>query len=317
MNAPLVSIIIPCYNAAPWVGATIESALAQTWRATEIIVIDDGSTDNSCTLANRFAPRGVRTFTQANRGASAARNHGLRVARGEFIQFLDADDLLSPDKIEAQVELLHVRPPGAVASCAWGRFTGDPAGARFVDSTVFRDFEPLEFLLLAAGTENSMMHPAAWLCPRKVLDAVGPWDETLSLNDDGEYFCRVLLGAAGIAFSSKGKSYYRSAVPGSLSRRRSNEALKSQFRSLQLVSEHLFSREQSQRVRQALANQWQRFIYDFYPMPSDLVREAERFVANFGGSRLRPTMGPRTACLARILGWRAVYRLLRFLRDER
>src|SRR4051812_14036077 len=94
MSAPLVSILIPCRNAEPWLAATLESALAQTHPATEIILVDDGSTDGSLELAHSFAARGVRIATQANAGASAARNHAFRESRGEFIQFLDADDLI-------------------------------------------------------------------------------------------------------------------------------------------------------------------------------------------------------------------------------
>ena len=143
-------------------------------------------------LARALHARGVQVVDQPNQGASAARNHGLRLARGDFIQFLDADDLLSPAKIERQLALLAQRPAGTVASCAWGRFRGDPAEARFTDTAVFHDFAPLDFLVLA-GESGLMMHPSAWLVPRAVAERAGPWNETLTLNDDGEYFCRVLL----------------------------------------------------------------------------------------------------------------------------
>src|SRR5690606_5350603 len=121
----LVSIIIPCYNAARWLPATLESALTQTWPATEIIVVDDGSSDDSLAIARGFAPRGVKVISQTNRGASAARNRGLAEARGDFIQYLDADDLLSPRKIELQLARLASAPADAVATCRWGRFEQD------------------------------------------------------------------------------------------------------------------------------------------------------------------------------------------------
>ena len=208
--SPLVSIIIPAYNAGPWLAQTLESALAQTWPNTEIIVINDGSRDNTLATAKNFEVRGVRVIDQPNLGASATRNHGLRLARGDFIQFLDADDLISPGKIAAQASLLAQRPAGTIAACAWGRFGDDPATAQFVDDAVFRDFLPLDFLVLAGDT-GAMMHPSSWFVPRAVADRAGPWDESLSLNDDGEYFCRVLLASAGMAFEPTGRSYYRSA----------------------------------------------------------------------------------------------------------
>src|ERR1019366_7971915 len=136
MPTPLVSILIPCYNGAPWLAATLESALTQTWRNTEVILVDDGSTDDSRAIAQGFAPRGVQLIAQPNAGDSAARNRALRAARGDYFQFLDADDLLSPGKLAAQLDLLAYREPGTVASCAWGRFTTDPAGAHFVDRPV-------------------------------------------------------------------------------------------------------------------------------------------------------------------------------------
>ncbi|HET7537953.1 MAG TPA: glycosyltransferase, partial [Candidatus Didemnitutus sp.] len=108
--SPLVSIIIPCYNAERWLAATLESALAQTWSAKEIIFVNDGSTDRSLALARSFESRSVRVIDQPNRGASAARNAGLRAAQGELFQFLDADDLLSRGKVAAQVALLAARP---------------------------------------------------------------------------------------------------------------------------------------------------------------------------------------------------------------
>src|SRR5207344_1733600 len=91
---PLVSILVPCYNSQAWIDRTLESALAQTYPRCEIIVVDDGSTDGTLTRMRGYEARGVRVVTQANRGASAARNRAQAEASGELIQFLDADDLL-------------------------------------------------------------------------------------------------------------------------------------------------------------------------------------------------------------------------------
>jgi glycosyltransferase involved in cell wall biosynthesis len=312
---PLVSVIIPCYNAAPWLAQAVESALAQTWPQTEIIVIDDGSTDNSLAIARTFEPRGVHVVAQTNAGASAARNHGLRLARGDFLQFLDADDLISGGKVAAQVALLANRPNGALATCAWGRFSSDPAQASFVDHAVFRDFAPLDFLLLAAET-GAMMHPSAWLVPRAVADRAGPWNESLSLNDDGEYFCRVILASDGMAFCADtgARSLYRSGLRQSLSRQRSSRARISQFRSLELIERHLLAAEDTPRLRKALACQWRRFVHDFFPAPTDLIRFAEtRAAALDGGAVGVPPMGPKTAALARLIGWRNTWRLKYYL----
>lgn len=312
---PLVSIIIPCHNAALWLAATLESALAQTWPQKEIILVDDGSTDDSLTIARQYEQRGVTVFSQPNRGASAARNAGLRAAHGDFLQFLDADDLLTPGKIGAQIELLSSKPAGTLATCAWGRFHTDPAMARFVDDVVFRDFAPMDFLILA-GQTGAMMHPSAWLVPKEVATAAGPWDESLSLNDDGEYFCRIVLAATDLAFCSSvtARSLYRSGLAGSLSQQRSERARRSQFRSVELITAQLLRCQDSPRVRQACAGHWRRFIHDFFPSPPDLIAKAEASVRELGETVGRPSMGPRTAFAAALLGWRNVWRLKYLLR---
>jgi glycosyltransferase involved in cell wall biosynthesis len=311
---PLVSILIPCHNAAPWLAQTLESALTQTWTHKEIIVVDDGSSDNSAAIVHTYAGRGVRLITQENRGAAAARNHAIREAHGDFFQFLDADDLISPDKISAQLDVLGARPAGTIASCAWGRFADDPAAARFIDEAVFRDFAPVDFLVLSART-GAMMHPSAWLVPRPVAERAGPWDESLTLNDDGEYFCRVLLASSGLAFTPGARSYYRSGLPGSLSQRRDERSRRSQFRSIESIARRLLAAEDSPRTRRAGANYYQRFLHDFFPAPRALMRTAAARVAELGGTDLdRPAMGPRTAALARFIGWKNVWRLKHWLR---
>lgn len=306
--SPLVSILIPCHNAAPWLSATLESALAQTHPRTEIILIDDGSTDDSLIVARTFEPRGVHVITQNNSGASAARNHALQLARGDLLQFLDADDLLTPDKIAAQVSSLASTSSDSVATCRWGRFTTDPAAAAFVDDAVFRDFAPIDYLLAHTGAAR-MMHPAAWLVPRAIADRAGPWDEALTLNDDGEYFARVALASCRLVFSPTGASLYRSNLPSSLSRRRSRPALESVFRSVALIAGHLQRAEDSPRVRRALADYWQRLVFEIYPEGPDLCRRAEAEARVLGGSTLPPATGGREQFVARFLGWKLARRL--------
>jgi glycosyltransferase involved in cell wall biosynthesis len=307
----LVSVIIPCYNVEPWVGAAVSSALAQTWPDTEVIVVNDGSTDGTAAVLRGLAGPRVRVLEQANLGAAAARNAGLREARGEFIQYLDGDDLLAPQKLARQLPMLS--GAGSVCTCLWARFQGDPAGAAAEDSPLARDLDPVDFLLLhAAG--GHMMHPAAWLVPRPIAGAAGPWDESLSLNDDGEYFARVCLASRRIVCAREPLSLYRSHLRGSLSGRRDRRSLESLHRSCRLVAAHLSRAEESPRVRRALADYFQRLEYETYPDAPDLCADAARRVRELGGSSLRPSMGARQALLARLVGWRLARRAARMLR---
>jgi glycosyltransferase involved in cell wall biosynthesis len=304
----LVSIIVPCYNAERWLGATLDSALAQTWPAVEIIVVDDGSIDGSLARAREFAARGVRVATQPNRGASAARNHGLRLATGVFVQFLDADDLLAPDKIERQMSRLADAPANCVASGPWGRFQDDPSAAIFTCEENWRDDEPVAWLA-ANFAGRGMMAPIAWLTPRNVIDAAGPWDEHLSLNDDGEFFCRVLLASAGIRFCADARSYYRSNIAGSLSQRTSPAAWQSAWLSHELCARHLLAREDSPRTRRACADFFQRLAFAVYPDNPTLAAQCEAESKKHGGSEQQPGGGPVFALLRGLLGWRAARRV--------
>src|SRR4051794_15684167 len=101
---PLVSILIPAYNSQEWIAETIDSALKQTWANKEIIIVDDGPKDQTLEIAKRYEPQGVRVVSQPNQGAAVARNTAFALAKGDYIQWLDADDVLDPHKIEYQIQ---------------------------------------------------------------------------------------------------------------------------------------------------------------------------------------------------------------------
>ena len=106
----LVSVIIPCYNSEAWLGETLASVIGQTWKQLEIILVDDGSGDSTAIIIRQFEalhPELVKTVFGPNQGAASARNAGLALAKGDYIQYLDADDLLLPDAIAARVEALE------------------------------------------------------------------------------------------------------------------------------------------------------------------------------------------------------------------
>ncbi len=305
---PLVSILIPCYNAAPWLAQALSSALHQTWQHIEIIVVDDGSTDQSLAIAQSFRSSKLKVIAQPNQGASTARNHALRQAQGNFVQYLDADDVLAPDKVERQIDRLRSDHSDCVASGAWARFSTHPSEAVFRPQPLWADMKPIDWLI-CAWNGNWMMHPAAWLIPRTIVDRAGAWDESLSLNDDGEYFCRVVLASREIKFCPNARTYYRSNIQGSLSGLKSAAAWRSLWRSIQLDQMHLFQQENSTRTRRACANRLQRLLYDLYPNEPELRLAIEIEIQQLGGSNLSPVGSPLFQQLARILGWKLTKRL--------
>lgn len=314
VNEPLVSVIIPAWNAGATLAATLESALGQTWPSLEVIVVDDGSTDDTRDVARRFGDAGVRVYTQENAGAAAARNRGLHRAEGELIQFLDADDLLDPEKILLQVAALRGRMDH-VASGAWARFHKDPSEANFRPQAPWRSFERPAELLQILYRHHLMMQPACWLVPRRVADAAGPWNEELSLDDDGEYFCRVVLASRGVVFTESARSYYRSGVAGSLSRVRSAAAWRSQFRSTELCCGALLAADDSPAAKEAAAARYTRLAHGCYPDEPAMARECEERARQLSPRRIDPEIGgPAANALARVIGWRRAKRLRTFLR---
>lgn len=308
MSPPLVSILVPCYNAAPWLAATLESALAQTWPHIEIIVVDDGSRDDSLAIARGFEARGVHVIAQPNRGQCAAFNRALAMARGDYFEYLDADDLLAPDKIARQLSRLAGLPPGTVASGAWARFTDDPVAARFEPSPLWRDLSPVDWLVTAWEGAH-MMHGAAWLVPRAVAERAGPWNEELSLINDFDYFARILLASEGAVFCGDARTFYRSGLTTSLSNAKSVTAWRSAFRAMQLGSQALLAREDSPRTRHAAATAFQRLIHSFYPQAPELLPAVEAAVRDHGGSEVRAEGGRMFLLLARLVGWKAARHL--------
>src|SRR5262245_21686656 len=120
-SQPLISVIIPMYNVAAYVAQTLESVIAQTWRPLEAIVVDDGSTDETPSIAEQFASAGVRVIRQTHGGQCAAINVGLRTARGAFLHCMDADDVIPPDFFACQIASLG-SDPRAVAYGSCRRF---------------------------------------------------------------------------------------------------------------------------------------------------------------------------------------------------
>jgi glycosyltransferase involved in cell wall biosynthesis len=311
----LVSILIPAHNAENWIAATIRSAIDQSWPFTEIIVVDDGSTDRTFSIARQFESDAVRVVQQEQQGASAARNTAFSLSRGQYIQWLDADDLLHRDKIFRQMQVARTLSPRTVISGAWAHFVHRVERARFVPSLLWRDLTPLEFLLYKLG-RRAFMQTAVWLVSREVTEAAGPWDTKLTLDDDGEYFARVLLASDAIRFVPDAKVYYRCTGSGSLSSVGvSTKKLESLWRSMRLQVSYLRSLEESERTRAACISYLQSYVEDFYsgtPSLLDSIRDALR---TLGVDLQPPSMTWKYSWIRAMFGWHIARRAQFFLRN--
>jgi glycosyltransferase involved in cell wall biosynthesis len=302
---PLVSILIPAYNAEAWIAETIRSASDQTWRRTEIIIVDDGSTDRTLEIARQFRAKNISVVTQQNQGAPAARNRALSLSQGTYIQWLDADDLLAPDKIAKQIRVSEeCRNARTLFSSEWGYFGHRIDLARFRPSALWCDLSPIEWLLRKLG-EDLHMQTATWLVSRELTEAAGPWDIRLVNDNDGEYFCRVLLASNGVRFVPGAKVFYR-VTP---SRRRvsyigqSNQKKDARLISMQLHVRYIRSLEDSERVRAACLTYLQNWLINFYPERHDIIEELEKLARNLGGQLGVPRLRWKYAWIKPIFGW--------------
>mgnify|MGYP001792620145 CR=1 FL=1 len=305
MNNPLVSIIIPCYNSEKWIATTIQSALEQSYPNIEVIVIDDGSTDNSLNIIKSFEGK-IIWKTGSNKGGCSARNIGLRLAKGEYIQFLDADDLLHSNKIQAQMDILcedqksvaicpyKILGEQGQYSCEQGKDCQPPVNSS----------NPVEWLVwkLYSGQCFAMM-PHCYLTPRKLIESVGFWDESLSINQDGEFFSRVLLSANSVKFVSDGLVFYRRESSSSVSRGRTIQHASSALKVCRLYAKRLLMASDSLYSRRALRKEYLRFIYIYYLQYPNLGNQAVDEIYGLGFKELGYCGGKRFKILCNLFGF--------------
>jgi len=308
-DLPLVSVCVPCYNAGKFVGQALDSVLGQTYPNIEVIAVNDGSKDSSADVLESYRSRGVKVVHQENRGQCAAANRAFAESRGEYIKYFDADDLLSPNFIDEQVKRLRGYTD-AVASAKWGRFYNDDPATHRIESepALWSDLDPADWLVESWINARSMMQCGLWLIPRHVIERVGGWDESLTLNNDFEFFARVLCGVRKVLFCADAVLYYRSGTPGCLSSSNSRKAYESQCRTLLMGTGHLLKRRTDARARLAVANTCQQGVYDFYPH-KDLCRQMEQRIAECAGAHLRPAGGRIFQALSIVMGWKLAKRV--------
>lgn len=203
-DTPLVSVVIPCYNAERWVGEAIDSCFGQTYRHLEIIAVEDGSTDGSADILRSYGEQ-IQLVCGPNRGGNYARNRGLALSQGKYIQFLDADDYLLPEKIERQASFLEESRADAVYGDWRHRFHGPDGSSRLgAIQLVGHQADPLESLLGGWWVANN-----AFLLRRQVVLDGGGWDEALSAGQDRDFITTLALNGADIRYQPGCYSVYR------------------------------------------------------------------------------------------------------------
>uniref|UniRef100_B8HJT1 Glycosyl transferase family 2 n=1 Tax=Cyanothece sp. (strain PCC 7425 / ATCC 29141) TaxID=395961 RepID=B8HJT1_CYAP4 len=188
VSAPIVSVIIPAYNAARFLGATIQSVQQQTFQDWELLIIDDGSSDETATIASSYQVQDDRItlISQPNQGVSAARNLGVARSQGEIIAFLDADDQWLPTKLSQHLTQFQTHPQLGVGFAQVEFLTpaGEPTGQ--ISSSRLTNLQPIDVL-----AENPTTTTSNWVLRRQVFEQVGGFCLDMSYSEDLEWLLRV------------------------------------------------------------------------------------------------------------------------------
>jgi len=301
MESPLVSIIISAYNAEKYVSQTIDSVLQQTYSKIEIIVVNDGSNDDTDRILKSYGNR-IVIVNQENRGQDAALNNGYKHSTGDFIKFMDSDDLINPEMIENQIRTL-AGSEEFVAYGEWSRFYNDDiSSADFTPLDYWKDASPIDFL--TSRPEGVMLQCGIMLLPRKIIEKSGLWDERLILFNDTEFFTRVLLQSKGVLFSSGARLYYRSGLSGSISVQKSRKYFESTFLATKLIERTMLDLEDSHRVRLLIANTYFNQYFEMYPHFKDLSLEHWKKIKLLGVKTRKAEGGAFFNIVSKIFGWK-------------
>ena len=244
MTNPSISIIIPTYNRAEIISETLDSVVAQTHENWECIIVDDGSTDNTADVILEYTNRDKRFKYHLrpetlNKGASPCRNYGLKQANGDFIQFLDSDDLLNKNKFLEQLKLIENSSLLTLTTCRWGSFSNSSILRIKTKYNSYKDFERSIDLLYTFGKFDEYFPPLVYLVPAALIKLAGNWNEDLSNNDDGEYFTRIIMKADSILFCENAEAYYRAGDSDRLSLLNEENKVLACMASWSLIEKHL------------------------------------------------------------------------------
>jgi len=300
---------MPAYNAGRYIAEAIQSIINQTYSNWEMIIVNDGSTDDTAAVIESFVDNRITVIRQANRGQCAAANKAFELSKGELIKFFDADDILSENAIEYQVKNL-VSKNGYVASAQWGRFYNDDINTfKLNREAVWKDMPPDKWLIESWKNAQPMMQCGLWLIPRRIIEKAGLWDERLSLINDFDFFTRVLINSNGIVFTPEATLYYRSGIAKSLSGTKTSKAYQSAFLSIEQATTSLLAKRNDNEAKLSCANIWQNFIYEIYPYHADLIRKAQEYINHL----IKPTIGfpcgGYSKVLLPFLGWKLTKKL--------
>lgn len=315
-ESPLVSVLIPCYNAQDYIADALESVINQIYPNLEIIVVDDGSTDSSRRVLLDYAARDNRIILhfQDNRGPSAARNKAFELSKGEWIQYLDADDLLSVDKIERQVEAAS-RCENEPKIVYGDIFNIDHLGSIEKQKFPSKNFSnPFDFIFYDTfGCGNTGVH----LFPRIIIENISPWEEGVNIYEDLDFCCRAVALSSYMVYSEDAIYYYRK--PGyrnTLSSERKYFVSSQSWYMLEKVSHEILSKIQFENKRYlfVLSQFIFRWVWNIYPALPEERRIALALIKKTGIDPRYLNISPQSQACLNLFGLKLCFKILYFKR---
>jgi glycosyltransferase involved in cell wall biosynthesis len=318
-SKPLVSVIIPCYNCIVGIYETINSVLMQTYQEIEVIIVNDGSNEKTTKVLDSFKNTNVLVLQIPNSGASVARNKGVSVARGKYIQFLDAGDILHPRKIEKQIDSLS-NSIEHVSVCYYRIIRNYSSVDKdiFVDQSnfIYSTDDSQDFLINLWGGYDKLnfIQTNCWLIPSDLIKNVGGWRNYRCPDDDGEFFARVVLSSQGIIAVPEVLNYYFMSEDDlhHLSRQSNYNAIKNNLLTIDLKMKYLKNKGNHELLHKAISSQYYVFAVTNYPKHLVLSAIAYRRFLALSCQPPRVLFGGRVIqVIYELFGWR-IARIVKF-----
>lgn len=316
MNS-LVSILIPLYNSEKYILETLESSINQTYKNIEIIIVDDESTDNSLEIVSNYTKNhtniNIKIYTQKNSGAQKARNLAFEKSSGKYIQYLDADDILSNNKIEEQMKLITKFGDENSYSCKFLRFTDNINNSVYKNNKIDKTFDTAIDWLISSWSNGGMGQTSIWLTPRTIIEKAGDWNEDLAKNQDGEFFSRVILNSKKVIYSEKSIVYYRFTGNSSISSQMTEKAAKATLLSYNLYQKNT-KKLNNKQINKAIAYCYLSFINHYYPNYLSLIKQAEDSIYKLGFNYSTLYLDNNIGKLSRIIGFKNAIIIRHFIK---
>lgn len=308
MNLPLVSILIPLYNAEQYIEETITRALKQTYPNIELIIVDDHSTDNSLEIAQKHSSDKIHIYTNPNKGGNSARNYAFQMCNGEYIKFMDADDYCTDDMIEKQMERM-------LADGDKDTLIFSPVKMLYPDGRLFlppreidKDYVPGIELLIDIWRGKGWNCPHCHLLHRELFIKSGGWNETVIKNQDGEFFARVAAKASKSLSVKSVFAIWRQTGTG-VSSQLSLATQKSILMTYKVITRLILEYDDCYNNRYDCAKYIGNFVYNNYPKMSPIMPQVYEILDYLEQPLILP--GRRILKIMKaIIGWKNSLRII-------